>query len=187
MNLKELNNEDIEIIYNEHMIKDFPYGELKPLDVIQKLNKRKNYICIGLYNNNELLAYALLASSKSYLLIDYYAVCKDHRDEGIGSEFLNILQEHFRNYDGIIVEVERVECGPNESEKIIRKRRIDFYKRNGMRMTDIYCKLFDIDYCIMCLCNVDLEDLAIYTGLKDIYKEIIPGSLYSKYVELSYV
>ncbi|NRV88337.1 hypothetical protein [Clostridium beijerinckii] len=41
MNLKELNNEDIEIIYNEHMIKDFPYGELKPLDVIQKLNKRK--------------------------------------------------------------------------------------------------------------------------------------------------
>lgn len=95
MNLKELNNEDIEIIYNEHMIKDFPYGELKPLDVIQKLNKRKNYICIGLYNNNELLAYALLASSKSYLLIDYYAVCKEHRDEGIGSEFLSILQEHF--------------------------------------------------------------------------------------------
>lgn len=41
MNLKELNNVDIEIIYNEHMIKDFPSGELKPLDVIQKLNKRK--------------------------------------------------------------------------------------------------------------------------------------------------
>jgi len=185
MNLKELNDEDIESIYNKHMIKDFPSGELKPLDVIQKLNKRKNYICLGLYNNKELMAYALLATSKSYLLIDYYAVCKEHREEGIGSKFLNMLKDYFINYDGIIVEVERVECGPDESEKLIRKRRIEFYKRNGMRMTDIYCKLFDIDYCIMCLCNVDLEDLAIYSGLKDIYQEIIPGSLYSKYVELS--
>ena len=43
MNLKQLNNEDIENIYNKHMLEDFPHGELKPLDVIQKLNKRKKY------------------------------------------------------------------------------------------------------------------------------------------------
>jgi GNAT superfamily N-acetyltransferase len=187
MNLKQLNNVEIESIYNEHMIKDFPHGELKPLEVIQKLNKKNNYICFGLYKNEELLAYALLATSKLYLLIDYYAVCEQYRNHSIGSEFLSMLKEECKNYNGIIVEVEKVECASTETEKLIRKRRINFYKKNGMRMTNILCKLFDVNYCIMCLCNIELEDSVIYEGLKDIYQEIIPVSLYSKYVELSYV
>lgn len=184
MNLKQLNNEDIESIYNEYMLVDFPHGELKPLDVIQKLNKRKNYICFGLYDNEELLAYAFLATSKSYLLIDYYAVCEKYRSRGIGSEFLCILKKYCKDYNGIILEVEKVECASTEAERLIRKRRIEFYRKNGMRMTNISCKLFNINYCIMCLCNIELEDSVIYQGLKEIYKEIIPNNLYSKYVEL---
>ena len=186
MNLKQLSNKDIENIYNKHMIMDFPSEELKPIDVMQKLIKRKIYICYGLYNNEELLAYAFLATSKSYLLLDYYSVCAKYRNKGIGSKFLNILKENCKNYNGIIVEVENVECASNETEKVVRKRRIDFYRKNGMRMTNISCKLFTVNYSIMCLYNIELDDLAICEGLKNIYKEMIPNKFYSKYVKISY-
>ena len=186
MNLKQLSNEDIENVYNKHMIMDFPSEELKPVDVIQKLIKRKIYICYGLYNNEELLAYAFLATSKLYLLIDYYSVCAKYRNIGIGSKFLNILNKNCKNYDGIIVEVEKVECASNETEKVVRKRRIDFYTKNGMRMTNISCELFTVNYSIMCLYKIELDDLAIYEGLKNIYKEMIPSKFYSKYVKISY-
>ena len=186
MNLKQLSNEDIGKVYNMHMIVDFPSEELKPIDVIQNLIKRKNYICYGLYNNEELIAYAFLATSKLYLLIDYYSVCVKYRNKGIGSEFLNILKEHCKNYNGIIVEVENIECARDETEKIVRKRRIDFYRKNVMRMTKILSKLFNVNYSIMCLCNIEIDDSVIYAELKNIYKEMIPSKFYSKYVEVCY-
>lgn len=187
MNLRQLTDGDIKEIYNKHMIIDFPAEELKPLDVIQKLLKRKIYMCYGLYNNEELLAYTFLAASKSYLLIDYYSVCAKYRSMGIGSKFLNILKENCKNYNGIIVEVESIKCALNETEKVLRKRRIDFYKKNGMRMTNISCMLFNVNYSIMCLCNIELENSRIYEGLKNIYKEIIPSKLYSQNVNMKMI
>lgn len=186
MDLRQLTNEDIESIYNNHMIIDFPAEELKPIDVIKKLIKRKIYVCYGLYENKELLAYAFLATSKLYLLIDYYSVCANYRNKGIGGKFLNILKENFKSYHGIIVEVEDIEFAPNETEKVIRKRRINFYKKNGMRMTDISCTLFNVNFSIMCLCNAEIDDSFIYEGLKNIYKEIIPSKLFFEYVQLNY-
>lgn len=187
MDLKQLSDEDIKEIYINHMIVDFPAEELKPLDVIQKLIKRKNYICYGFYDNEELFSYTFLATSKSYLLIDYYSVCAKYRNKGIGSKFLNVLKNTCKNYKGIIVEVESIESAPNQTEKIIRKRRIDFYKKNGMRMTNISCDLFNVNYSIMCLCNANLEDSCVYEGLKSIYKEIIPSRLYSENVNIKII
>lgn len=186
MNLKKLNNEEIENIYNEHMITDFSEDELKPLEVIQRLIKKGIYICYGFYDGEELSAYAFLVTSKSYLLIDYYAVCSVCRDMGIGSKFLNIIKEHFNNYNGIILEVEKIEDAPDEEEKIIRSRRINFYKRNGMIMTNISVLLFGVNFSIMCLCNTELSDLNIGEALINIYKEIVSSKLYSKYVKVSY-
>lgn len=186
MDLKELSNQEIENIYNDHMVKDFPKEELKTLDVMKKLIKKKNYICYGLYNNEELLSYAFLVNSKSYVLIDYYSVCAKYRNKGIGSEFLDILKEQCQSYDGIIVELEKVECASSEAEKVVRRRRIDFYRKNGMRMTNICSKLFNVNYSIMCLCNSDIENSVIYEELKNIYKEMISNEFYLKFVEVSY-
>lgn len=185
MDLKKLNDEDIINVYNNHMRRDFPIEELKPVDVIQKLVKKENYICYGLYDNGQLLAYAFLVSSKSYILIDYYSVCEEYRNKGIGSKFLNILKEKCKDYHGIMVEVEKIECAPDETEKSIRKRRIDFYKRNGMIMTNISCELFGVNFSIMCLCNMKIEDLDVFEALQAIYKDITPSMLYTKYVKIS--
>ncbi|OOM77543.1 hypothetical protein CLPUN_22170 [Clostridium puniceum] len=186
MDLKQLSSGEVEFIYNKHMIVDFPTEELKPIDAIQKLIKRKIYKCYGLYDSEELLAYAFFNTSKSYLLLDYYSVCKKYRNKGIGSKFLSILKENFKNYSGIIVEVEDIKAAYTEAEKIIRKRRIDFYKKNGMKMTNVLCELFNVNYSIMCLSNIELYDSIIYEELQNIYKEMIPSKFYSKYVKFGY-
>lgn len=186
MNLMKLNDEEIVNVYNNYMKIDFPIQELKPIDIIQKLIKQKIYICYGLYENEKLLAYAFLVTSKSYILIDYYSVCQQYRNKGIGSKFLNILREKCKDYRGIILEVEKIECAPNETEKLIRKRRIDFYKRNGMIMTSISSQLFEVDFSIMCFSNVNVGELDVFEGLKDIYKQMVPSKLYSKYVLITY-
>jgi len=186
MDLKQLNSEEVEVIYNNNMVLDFPSEELKPIDIIQKLITRKIYRCYGLYNSGQLLAYAFFATSKSYLLLDYYSVCSKYRNKGIGSKFLNILKENCKNYSGIIVEVEDVEFADTEAEKIIRSRRIDFYKKNGMKMTNVSGELFNVNYSIMCLCNIELDNSIVYEELQYIYKEMIPSELYLKYVKFSY-
>lgn len=184
MYLRQLSNEEIKNIHEEHMKIDFPPEELKPIEVIQKLIKRGIYVCYGLYEDNILLAYAFLVTSKSYLLIDYYSVCAIYRNKGIGSKFLNLLKEQCKNYSGIMVEVESIKSAPNEEEKVTRQRRIDFYKNNGMSMTNILSLLFNVEYSIMCLCNTEVDEYKIYEGLKSIYKEITPSKLYSQYVKI---
>lgn len=186
MELRQLIKEEVKKIYSEHMVVDFPQEELKPIDAIERLIERKIYNCYGLYDNKELLAYAFFNTSKSYLLLDYYSVCKKYRSKGIGSKFFNILKEECKSHNGIIVEVEDIENADTETEKIIRQRRIDFYKKNGMKMTNVLCELFNVYYSIMCISNDELNDSIIYEEMKNIYKEMVPDKFYSKYVKIGY-
>ena len=186
MKLKQLIKEEVKNIYNDHMVKDFPKEELKPIDAIERLISRKIYKCYGLYDNEELLAYAFFNTSKSYLLLDYYSVCGKYRSNGIGSKFFSILKEECKNYNGIIVEVEDIESADTEAEKIIRQRRIDFYIKNGMKMTNVLCELFNVNYSIMCISKVEFDDSIIADEIKNIYKEMVPDKFYSKYVNVGY-
>lgn len=186
MELKQLIKEEIRKIYGKHMVMDFPKEELKPIDAIERLISMGIYKCYGLYDNGELLAYAFFNTSKSYLLLDYYSVCEKYRSNGIGSRFFSILKEECKSHNGIIVEVEDIGSADTEVEKIIRQRRIDFYKKNGMKMTNVLCKLFNVHYSIMCISNVEFNDSIIYDEMKNIYKEMVPDKVYSKYVKIGY-
>ena len=186
MELKQLDKEEVKEIYINYMVIDFPSQELKPIYAIEKLINRKIYKCYGLYDSEELLAYAFFNTSKSYLLLDYYSVCEKFRSKGIGSEFFTILKESCNNYRGIIVEVEDIESADTEAEKIIRQRRIDFYMKNGMKMTNVLCELFNVNYSIMCISKTEFDDSIICDEIKNIYKEMVPVKFYSRYVKVGY-
>lgn len=47
MKIKELNQEEIIKVYNEHMILDFPSEELKPVEVMLNLLKKKSIYAMG--------------------------------------------------------------------------------------------------------------------------------------------
>ena len=153
LQVKELNLEEIKTIYDTHMQEAFPQSELRPYKNIEMLTKQGYYVCFGLYENKELLAYAFFTKSadRKYCLLDYYAVVDGLRGKGIGSAFFPLLKEKMQDMDGILIEVESVESTDLDEEKALRHRRIAFYQKNGCKMTKAKCLLYGVDFCIMAL------------------------------------
>lgn len=91
--------------------------------------------------NDELVGFAvLLTLSKVHMpFLEYFAVDATWRNQGIGSEFLRHLIGESRSETppplGIVFEVE----SPNEAvaeEQSLRRRRLNFYRRNGADVVD---------------------------------------------------
>jgi len=76
------------------------------------------------------------------ILIDYLAIAANRRGEGIGSEIITQLHEHYGD-KGIFVEIESVfdEC-ENKEERLRRKH---FYLNNGMVSMKVMVVLFGVE------------------------------------------
>lgn len=65
--------------------------------------------------------------------LEYLAIAKETRSQGFGSTFLQAVLDTLRtteNASGLIFEVESDDYG-TEQERQLRKRRIQFYRKNG--------------------------------------------------------
>lgn len=149
-----LAEQTLSAIYQVHMVRDFPSSELKPLSAILDWMRKGRYVAVGCYQGEELLAYACLCRSLSgeTLLLDYFAVVGDRRSQGVGSAFLRQLHQNFQEkeeYQGIVLEIESVESARNREEQQLRERRKQFYLRCGVEQTDIFCRIYGVDYQIL--------------------------------------
>ena len=184
MHVKKLNLEQIKTIYYSHMQEAFPQSELRPYRNIEMLFCNGYYVCYGLYEEEDLLAYAYFArpANGKYVLLDYYAVLKKLRGTGIGSSFFPLLQKEMQDADGILIEVESVESTDDPSEITLRQRRIAFYKRNGCEMTGVKCLLYGVDFCIMTLAvsSPVPENKTVLAELEAIYHTMFDDELYRR-------
>lgn len=183
--IKSLQLKEIKAVYKEHMHEDFPPDELKPFMLIRKLWNNGCYKCYGFYEkeNDKLQAYAFTMAddSTNMLLLDYFAVCGDVRGKGYGSLALMLLKEACREWDGMIFEVEDDDSTDIEKEKLIRRRRISFYERNGVKMTDKKSAAFGVDYklMIMPLGNEAAQE-CLLENLASIYRKMLPEKVFHK-------
>ena len=168
MTIRELEAREIEKIYREEMTGDFPAEELKPIDLILRLKAEGRYCAFGNFEGEKLTAYAFLIHEKDdpVYLLDFFAVCRGGRDQGIGSTFIRELL-HKLNPEFWILEVEDIASAANEEEREIRTRRMDFYHKNGVKDTTMYT----------CQYGVNLK--LLYLSEKEITGDIEPG-LYEK-------
>ena len=67
-----------------------------------------------------------------YIWVDYLAIFKKYHSMGFGSKILDSLKENFKNKNGIIFEVEKV-----DEKNINTIRRQKFYIKNGAKRLDI--------------------------------------------------
>lgn len=174
--IRELTLSEIQQTYQQHLIHDFPADEVKPLLIIEKLYQQKQYRCFGLFDAQEqLLAYAFLATfaheGLQSDLLDYYAVVAAHRNEGHGSQ---LLQELFPLIEQrcLLVEIEDIQKAPNQTEQRLRKRRFNFYQRNGLALSKVCAYLYGVDYQIMYYANQVLSDQFIYQQLTMVYEQL---------------
>ena len=189
MEIREISREALKPIYDQHMVQDFPADELKPWTAIEALYERGVYRGYGLYDGDELLAYACFTrqAEDNWLLLDYYAVCAAYRSHGYGSQFLTKLWQSLQDVQGIFVEIELIESAKDEAERQIRTRRRQFYLRNGLTATKMRTNLFGVDYemLLMPCAAPQLDDAVLLVELRKVYQTMLPPAAMEKFVHLS--
>ena len=124
--------DDAMLIYQEA----FPPGELQPLSKISaRITAGKSELFVGIIDE-EVICMALLwdFSHSDFTLLDYMAVSERHRNHHFGGKFFNFLVDKVKsNHKFLLIEAENYLFGDNREQ---RKKRINFYLKNGSYLLD---------------------------------------------------
>lgn len=188
--VKRLGEEEIGYIYKTYMTLDFPKGELKPLShIIRSLEKGFGF-ALGFYAGTDLIGYAVLILSEEQkcALLDYFAIVKCHRGQGMGHEAFGLLEKYFLEempeIKGIYIESERISAAKNEEEKVTRERRIAFYLSCRCELTELESRLFGVDYSILYRQLGEGGGLPTLEAVDSIYRTMFKKSHYKHFVTL---
>ncbi|MEG1835683.1 MAG: GNAT family N-acetyltransferase [Oscillospiraceae bacterium] len=139
MTLANATQNDIEFIkkiYDEA----FPKSEKKPFNVIEK-KAEKGTVEILVIKNDKPLGLVITAIYEDCVLIDYFAIDKNCRGNGVGSEAIRLIKEKYSGKK-IFLEIERLdETAENNNQRIKRK---NFYIKNGLVETGAFARAFGI-------------------------------------------
>lgn len=140
----------------------FPANERKPFSLIMK-KRRQGYtdiLSIKSANqsaeNDRILGEAIIVKNGDIALLDYFAVSFGFRGSGIGSQALNLLQQHYGNYRFMLEIESTVHPAPDSGQRLNRK---NFYLRGGMGCMNYLVSLFGVEMEIMTYgCEVSFEE-----------------------------
>lgn len=179
--VKKINENEVDYIYNNFMVKDFPKAELKPLERIKYTMSTGMCEVLALYDWENIKSYAVLIIPQNgeYVLLDYFAVVKNYRGTGIGHEMLGkimkYIDRHKKHINGMFIECESPEYATSEYERTERERRIKFYKTCGCNETGFGSELFRVNYDIL---NINTDENYEEINLKDL--ELIYRQMFKK-------
>lgn len=182
-----LRPEELERLYHAHMKRDFPPAELKPLSRLLAMTQRGIYEPYGLFQEGELLAYALYwkAGADPYVMLDYFAVLPEGRNQGTGSALLRDMLDRFCGEDrGVFGEVEIPDTGDEEVDAL-RRRRLGFYARAGLREMGYHSKVFGVPYIVLAY-GPEIADEALMETHRKLYHSAFPDHIYEKQVFVPY-
>ena len=176
LSLKKLNNAQLEKLYNEHIIYDFPRNERKPLDMIQKSIEDGYYETFGLFEGNTLVGYTFFVRKDNNYLIDYIATFPECRNRGLGAGLISLIDQALEGADRVLGEVEDPAYAQNPEDRELQTRRLNFYKRNGCRDTGLRVSCFEVPYIILEPgegASASLEET--YQLYESFYRMFLPG------------
>lgn len=185
----ELTREQIIEVYETLMPHDFPDSEIKPLKLILNCYDKGYYCAFGILEEGRIQAYALLcrAAEQNALLLDYLAVHSTVRGLGYGSRMLRELQQHYTDsiYPELIIEVESLEAAQNDEERFIHRRRIHFYEKNGLIVTNVRSIVVGTAFTLLILpLQSPSAEEALTSRYSSIYKTMMREDMFQKYVHV---
>lgn len=120
----------------------FPRAERKPFWMILKIQRRGTTDIWCLERQGSFEGIAITINGPELILLDYFAVRKVSRGQGIGSAALDLLREAYRG-KGFFLEIEStLEAASNLQQRLKRKR---FYLSCGLEELGARAKLFGVD------------------------------------------
>lgn len=121
----------------------FPEIERKPMSLIETLSAQGKMEILAIVEEGKFLGLAINMMAGELALLDYFAIVPERRGGGVGSRSLKLLLERFcdRKY---IFEIEKQDAQAENA--LERKRRKEFYLRNGLRETGIFVNVYGTDF-----------------------------------------
>ena len=130
----KLRNADVKHVY----VDSFPKNERMPFPMMVAMSKLWNTDFLGFYEGDTLCGLVYLAHNSKIVFVMFLAVDKTLRSKGYGSAILQEIQNKYPNKK-IIISIEP--CDQKCPDIELRKRRKDFYMRNGYKETGYLMKL----------------------------------------------
>lgn len=133
----------------------FPREERKPFRVIVNMARQGRTDLWCLEREGKFVGLAATINSPELVLVDYFAVSKAHRGEGIGTAALQTLMQHYGDR-GLFLEIETtLGSAPNQAEREKRKR---FYLAAGLEDLQVTAELLGVDMELLGIrCRLDFE------------------------------
>ena len=130
INSTSANDDELRNLYES----SFPKDERLSYDELIKALDLMDIDYTAYYDGDKFIALTIVSRLPRYNIGNYFAVKKELRGKGLGQKVLRILLDKYKTGNPFIIDVEStLEEGASNLE--IRKRRHDFYVRNGLRDT----------------------------------------------------
>lgn len=120
----------------------FPRSERKPFSMIRAMQKKGKSDVWYCENDGKFAGLVVTINGSDKVLLDYLAVNKKCRGQGVGSELLRQMRQQYAG-KGIFLEIETVRSTAENYEE--RKRRKRFYLSNGMTELGVFVELFGVE------------------------------------------
>lgn len=181
MELKLLNKEELTALYNAELVYDFPKSELKPVRAMHRLMDMGIYEPMLVLEDGEAIGYAMvwLPPCRRGALLEYFGVLRGKRNAGLGTAILHLLAE---KYGQIFGEAE-APTSDDSAENDLRRRRIGFYLRNGLRLLDYECALFGVHFNCLYL-GPETDDRRIEELHRSVYATYFSPEHMGRYIQL---
>lgn len=109
-----------------------------PFPMMVAMSKLWNTDFLSFYDSDVLCGFVYLAHNSKIVFVMFFAVDEKLRSKGYGSNILQAIQKKYPNKK-IIISIEP--CDETASDIKTRRRRKDFYLRNGYKETGYKIKL----------------------------------------------
>ena len=124
----------------------FPEGEQIPWADLIRLVEEMPLDFTAYYDDGDFIGFTIVYPRKSFNWYWYFAVRDELRGKGYGQQILTMLLEHYKGQTCVLDMESPTQVCDNITQ---RKRRHEFYLRNGFRDTNVYRTYNDITMTIM--------------------------------------
>ena len=130
---------DIEPLY----VSSFPEEERPPVEMFFSFALKEDNDIYAVYDNNSFIGFANLLFYKDLCYLFFLAVSPEYRNKGYGSQ---IIQEVLKKYPDKTFILCYDEVDDKYSDNELRKRRREFYLRNGFKDNNLKTCEYGVRY-----------------------------------------
>ena len=134
----------------------FPPTERKPFSKIRSMYRQGRADVWCIMESGKLLGLATTVNSEKLILLDYFAVHRKHRGQGIGTAAMKLLLENYHDR-GFFLEIESTfeDCPDREA----RQKRKNFYLSCGLIAMGTEAQVFGVRMELLGVrCHLDFTD-----------------------------